>query len=127
MKHTARRLLVVVLIFTSLCIVAISWWVAAGNTVFTGRYLRANSGTHIIIDRKSSPVVMCNRFSSNAMFDGVEDGDRVLVVCDGLNESYPAQSNIYFCLRLGSGDAADLPADTLRQLAELGWLSLSSL
>lgn len=125
MKFTARRLLVSILVFISLSIAAIFWWAVSGNVIFTGCYLRANNGTHIIIDRQSSPVVMRNRFASDAMFDGLEDGDRVLVVCDGINQSYPAQSNIYFCFRLGRGDAADLPADTLRQLAELGWLSRS--
>ncbi|MEA4933198.1 MAG: hypothetical protein VB071_06380 [Lawsonibacter sp.] len=127
MKLTARRLLISILVFISLSIAAISWWAVTENTIFTGSYLRANNGTHIIIDRQSSPVVMRNRFASDAMFDGLEDGDRVLVVCDGINESYPAQSNVYFCFRLGKGEAADLPADTLHQLAELGWLSLSSL
>lgn len=127
MKLTVRRLLVLLLVLICLSIAVISWWAVTGNIIFTGRYLRANNGTHIIIDRQCSPVVMRNRFTSDAVFDGLDDGDRVLVVCDGINESYPAQSNVYFCFRLGRGDAADLPVDTLRQLAKLGWLSLSSL
>ncbi|MGE4276299.1 MAG: hypothetical protein AB7E30_03865 [Lawsonibacter sp.] len=127
MKLTARRLFVLVLVLIGLSMAAVSWWAVTGNYIFTGRYLRADNSTHIIIDRQNSPVVMRNRSASDSMFDGLEDGDRVLVVCGGIHESYPAQSSAYFCLRVGRGGADDLPADTLRQLAELGWLSLSPL
>lgn len=127
MKFTSRRLFGFILVLIGFSLAAAAWWAMHGNHMFIGRYLQASNGTHIIIGGQNRPVVLRDRFVSDSMFEGLEDGDRVLVVCDGINESYPAQSSAYFCMRLERGNATDLPDDTLRQLTELGWLSFAPL
>ena len=127
MKVTSRRMFSFALVFIGFGLAASAWWAVRGNHMFVGRYLRADNGAHIVISGRNNPVVLRDRSTADSMFDGLEDGDRVLVVCGGVNESYPAQSSAYFCLRLERGGADDLPGDTLRQLTELGWLPLASL
>ena len=92
-------------------------------TLSLGRYLQGNSGSHILVRQDGTPIVMRDCSRDDALFAGLSDGDRVLVLHDAVLESYPGRSGAYFCLRLGDGAHSDLPADTLEQLTQLGWLS----
>lgn len=123
MKTAAKRLLAGLLLLACLLLAAAGWWVKTGKSVLTGRHLLANNGVHIVVTADGTPVVLGDRSPSGALFDGLSDGDRVLVVCSGIAETYPAQSGAYWVLRLGGGAREDIPADTLRQLAGLHWLA----
>ena len=90
-----------------------------------GNYLRGSSGSHILICEDGSPIVLNDRSRDADLFDRLSDADRVLVLHDAALESYPARSAAYFCFRLGDGSPSDLPAPTLEELAQLGWLSAS--
>lgn len=91
----------------------------------SGRYLRGGGQTHILIDGSGTPVVLSDK-TGGGLFDGLSDGDRIWVLASPAAETYPARAGAYFCLRLGSGSAGDLPGNTLRLLVDLGWLALPS-
>ena len=126
MKAWLHRAGAVLLVVACLAAVGLGWCVETGKSVFTGRYLQARDGSHLVIDSHGSPVILTPPEGQPAMFDHLEDGDRVLIVCGGINTSYPGRSGAYLCLRLGPGSTEDLPTDTLTQLTRLGWLSLAS-
>lgn len=123
MRLVKKRVMFPLMILACILLAGLGWCLAHRVSVFTGRYLQAGNGAHIVVDRSGAPVILEDRTSRPALFDGLSDGDRVLVLCDGILDSYPARAYARFCVRLGGGAAADLPADTLRQLSELGWVS----
>lgn len=109
----------------AVCVLALGTAALAlsGNDIRVCRYLRTQDGSHIFIDGRGSPTIMTS--PRQTLFDGLETGDRVLVVCGaGTADVYPGRNVARWCLRLGGGGAEDLPLDTLSQLSELGWLSL---
>ena len=101
---------------------------AAGMAVrtggpLTGRFLMADQNTPILIDASGTPIVLTDR-TGRALFDGLSDGDRIVVFASPAAETYPARAGVYFCFRLSRGTPEELPRQTLQTLAELGWLTL---
>ena len=94
-----------------ICLLGVGAGLFAGSgvTVLTGRYLQASGGSHIVISTQGTPVVL-NASDGASLFDGLSAGDRVLVLCSGVNACWPGQSRAYLCLRLGGGSTDDLPA-----------------
>lgn len=94
---------------------------ASGSlSVSTGRILVADNGTVLLISH-NSPIVLGNRGRA-WVTEGLSTGDEVLVIHDGIAESYPAQTGAYFVYRKGGGTMADLPPQVLDSLRELGWI-----
>lgn len=123
MRPAAKRPLLLILLPLFCCGLLFFFCSRHSLCLSPGLYLRGNGGTDMVILQSGAPIIMRDRSRDGALFDGLSDGDRVLVLHTGIAESYPGQSTAYLCLRLGGGSAADLPADTLEQLAQLGWLS----
>lgn len=94
----------------------------ARNGFMTGWYIQGANGAHIIIDKGGSPVIMQDRSRSGTLFDKLENGDKILVGMGTINQSFPAQGGTSWCLRLNRGSMDELSQDTLKGLAELGWL-----
>ena len=97
-------------------------WSYRGNGITVGRCLVADNGSYLLIT-ENSPIRMSARGGNTAMFDRLETGDRILVIHDGIAESYPGKTGVYFCMRLGSGTVMDIPETVIGSLTELGWLS----
>ena len=119
MNTPAKRLMVLILALVCLGGAVLT---AGGESVTVFQYLHSDGNRHIVIDQDGSPIVIRDLSDTGTLFNGLERGDRALVLHDGVAESYPARSGAYWCLRLGGGAPDDLPRDTLNQLAELGWL-----
>ncbi len=92
-----------------------------GRGLTIGRCLLAENGSYMLID-ENSPIVMSDRSSDKDMFFGLSTGDKILVVHDGIAESYPGQTGAYFCLRLSKGDISDIPEEVITSLKDLGWI-----
>lgn len=109
-----------------ICIVAIGVFVMAGRGMSSsvGLYLRTDNGNMIILDK--SPIVMSTR-NGNDMFEKYENGDKILVFHDGINESYPGSTGVYFSVKLADGDISHISESVLRELHELGWISAEKL
>ncbi len=91
-----------------------------GYGISKGRYLEAKNGqTMLILD--NSPINMSNRTGKD-LFDNIEIGDEILVIHDGIAESYPGKAGIYAVFKLRDGTTGDIPQNVVNQLIELGWL-----
>lgn len=80
-----------------------------------------NGGYLIVID--NSPISMHRVADKNKGFPDLNTGDKIFVVHDGIAESYPGQTGVYFILKLSDGDISDVPSGILSSLRELGWLA----
>lgn len=107
---------VLIVLVCILAIVAITLSLLPGLTV--GRCLTADNGSVMLIDG-NSPIVLSGK---DFLFRNLNTGDQILVVHDGVAESFPAQTRAYLVIRLSDGTEADIPAEVVSQLTELGWI-----
>ena len=110
-------IIVVILIFV---IVGIGTMVNKGYGISTGLYLEAKDGQALFI-RDNSPIEMSNR-TKREMFDNFDIGDKILVIHDGIAETYPGRTGVYAVFKIGNGTTGDIPQNVVNQLIELGWL-----
>lgn len=91
------------------------------TTLIEGHSLKCENDIYMIIDERGSPI----RYSYNKAIgtdaEKLTDGDRILIISDLINESYPGSTSARFILKLEDGELSDIPEATLRSLAELGW------
>ncbi len=115
---------ILVILGIVICLAAAGFLVLAGKgySPSTGRYLRADNTDILIID--NSPVVMSVNSGKDDVFTDYENGDKLLVLHDGIMESYPAQTRVYFVIKLADGHISDISESVLKQLYELGWTSV---
>lgn len=111
-----------VLLLFAICFIALGIASFKGYSVSKGRVLITDNNSHmIIID--NSPIVMSNQSKNEKIFEGLTNGDEIMIVHDGIQESYPGGTGVYFCKKLADGEYKDLPEKTLLSLAEMGWIS----
>ena len=93
-------------------------------TVLTGYSLKCENGAYMIIEETGSPI----RYSFNkAIGTNVEklaDGDRILIISDLVNCTYPGSTTAHFVFRYAEGEREDIPEETLIQLSEMGWYKM---
>lgn len=119
MKKKLKIAVSVVGIIILLLICGILWIAKNGVDISTGTCLIADNGRYmIIID--NSPIAMSIRSGDGTLFDGVETGDKLLIVHDGIAESYPGRTGVYFCMKLNKGN--EIPEEIIFELQELGWI-----
>lgn len=94
--------------------------------VSTGRFLVANNGSYMLID-DNSPIVLSSRLKNDKLFEGLETGDKIMVLHDGIQESYPGRTGAYAIRKLEGGSIDDIPKRVLDSLSELGWVSREEL
>ena len=88
----------------------------------SGIYVRASGGRHMVVFDDGGPVILSTTDKPDR-FGGIETGDRVIAVCGFLHETYPAQSEARFVLRLRKGELEEIPETYRTELTELGWLT----
>lgn len=97
------------------------WYMVSHSLGFSvGRCLVADNGSYMFIDG-NSPIVMGNRKDKPGMFSGLETGDKILLLHDGIAESYPGRTGAYWCMKLEDGTQTDIPKQVMEELVELGW------
>ena len=107
----------VVFVLTITCIIIM---INKGYGISTGQYLEAKNGQDLLI-RDNSPIVMSNR-TEKELFDDLDIGDMILVIHDGIAETYPGRTGVYAIFKLSNGAIDDIPKNVVNQLMELGWL-----
>ena len=91
-----------------------------GLGISEGRYLEAKNGVSMII-LDNSPIQMSNRTGKN-LFDKLDTGDKILVLHDGIAESYPGRTCVYAVFKQEDGTINDISQTVISNLSELGWL-----
>ena len=118
MKNKSWLIPVAIILIVFISIIAIL--ITKGYGASTGVYMEAKNGTAMII-RGNSPITMSSNYNGN-MFHGLDNGDEIFVIHDGINESYPGSTRAYAVFKLKDGTANDIPQAVVDQLIELGWL-----
>ena len=123
MTKRRRRVLIiaVILVLALFLIIAFFAAVRRGYGCSVGCYLEASDGSGMVI-LENAPVQMCNQTNWD-LFDGLATGDKILVIHDGFDTSYPGRTGVYAILKLGDGDRDDIPPAVIDSLIELGWLT----
>lgn len=101
--------------------VAAGLFFSRGYSMTTGRCLIADNGSVMLVDG-NSPIVLSNRTKNEKLFGGLSTGDKLLVLHDGIDDSYPGGTGACFVMKLSGGSRSDIPEDVLTQLQDLGWL-----
>ncbi len=93
---------------------------AKGHGISKGKCYISSNGSYLIILNEKSPIVMSDT-NDKDLFKSISSGDEILVIHDGINETYPGSTGIYFCIKIDDGEAEDLPYNVIKQLNEMGW------
>ena len=113
--------IIAAILIAALFIIGFFAAVRRGYSCSIGRYLEASNGAGMII-LENSPVEMSNQTNWD-LFDGLATGDKILVIHDGMDQSYPGRTGVYVILKLSNGSADDIPQTVVNSLIELGWLA----
>ena len=106
---------VIVLVFILLAGIVFSRFV----TMAIGTYIE--NGVVVFDRSQENPVVMLNQTGNQNAFSNLHTGDRVLVLHDNsMMLSYPAQINVFVCLRLKKGDLSNIPESLMKELVDMG-------
>ncbi len=103
-----------------LIIAGVIWFFSRSLTISTARCIVTKQKCMMVLD--NSPIGMSNHSWDKELFEDLDTGDKILVVHDGIEESYPGQTGAYFCIRLEKGSSADVPAQVIETLKELGYI-----
>lgn len=119
MKHKGLLIGLATAVFLALVLVGV---MACNSLSFrAGRCIKAENGSCMLL-MDNSPVVLSNHTLSTHPFSNYHTGDLLLVLHDGVQETYPGGTGAYLTLRLQKGSAGDIPQPVLDALSELGWL-----
>ena len=96
------------------------WCFSKNLTISTARCIVTKQNCMMVLD--NSPIGMSNQSWDKELFEDLDTGDKILVVHDGIAESYPGQKGAYFILRLAEGSIADVPVQVIEALEALGYV-----
>lgn len=80
---------------------------AKGYGISVGRIYLSDTGPYLVDEGKT--MILSDQSDDKALFDGLNTGDLILVVHDGVDESDPSQTGAHRIIRLRKGDETDLP------------------
>lgn len=122
-----KKIIITVAIICAVFVLGISAGTFLMNSsigISTGHVLISENGACFLI-KGNSPVRLSD-YSENGVFPELKTGDRVLVVHDGIAESYPASTLCRFCIKTGNGSISDIPEEVISSMTQLGWLGENS-
>lgn len=91
--------------------------------VSEGFFLPCTNGSYLVIIDKQEPIAMSPDSGDNSIYDDLSAGDHIMVTHGMILETYPGQTTVYSIEKLSDGNLSDIPADTLANLEELGWIA----
>ncbi|MBQ3136299.1 MAG: hypothetical protein IJB74_02335 [Clostridia bacterium] len=119
-----KKKLLVLAVITAVIFVLVSGTINVmidkGYGFSQGRYLESKNGQPMLI-LDSSPIQLSDR-KGKISFEKFDIGDEILVMHDGIEESYPGKTGVYAAFKLSDGTADDIPQEVIKSLVELGWL-----
>ena len=119
-----RKLLIPVVIIVAIILVLFTIIISIITTkdfsISTGRCLVTDKGAiMLIID--NSPIQMSNQTQID-LFKNLDTGDKILVLHDGIQESYPGKTGVYAIFKLEDGQSDDIPQTVINSLIDLKWI-----
>lgn len=80
---------------------------AKGYGISVGRFYLSNDRSYLVEEGRA--MILSDQSEDRKLFDGLDAGDLILVIHDGVNLSYPSQTGAYRVVRLSKGNENDLP------------------
>ena len=122
-----KKIIITVAIICAVFVLGISAGTFLMNSsigISTGHVLISENGACFLI-KGNSPVRLSD-YSENGILPELKTGDRVLVIHDGIAESYPASTLCRLCIKTGDGSISDIPEEVISSMTQLGWLGENS-
>ena len=97
-------------------------WGAARRSLSlsTGQCLMSDNGSCMLV-LDNTPIQLSDRTNKGQLLEHLSSGDRILVLHDGVAESYPARTGAYGVWKLSDGCIEDISVSVLDALMDLGW------
>lgn len=114
----------IVLIFLVFFIIMIIC-ASKGLSISTGRFYLSENGDYMLIDDDTA-IIMSNQSSNDALFNNLTSGDKILVVHDGIETSFPGRTSVHYCFRISNGDIDDIPMAIINQFTSNKQTGLSN-
>ncbi len=122
-----KKIIITVAVICAVFVLGISVGAMIMNSnigISTGHVLISENGTCFLI-KGNSPVRLSDYSENNDALPELKTGDKVLVIHDGIAESYPASTLCRFCIKTGNGNLSDIPEEVISSMTELGWIGES--
>ena len=118
-----KKWIIPVATIVAILVLAITWvgvLISKGYDVSEGVYLETKDGSAIIVCKRT-PIKMSNRTNQD-LFDNLEIGEKILVIHDGIAESYPARTGAYAVFKRNDGVTGAIPPSVIEEMIALGWI-----
>ncbi|MHB8065198.1 MAG: hypothetical protein ACYDG2_21740 [Ruminiclostridium sp.] len=114
---------ILVLVLSLIVIAVVVFAICADSNVQTimGRCLVTTDRVYLIVKENGIPIVMDNQSGNKSLFDGLNNGDMIRIICDMIQTSYPGKTGVTKCKLITKGSLDDIPKKTLSELQEMGW------
>lgn len=86
----------------------------------TGRIIIADNGSYLLVN--DSLTKMNNLSKEKDIFKDLTNGDFVIIGHTATAESYPAQTGVYWCIKIKNGERKDIPDNFIEDLYTMGWI-----
>lgn len=116
-----KKLLIALAVVVLVLVIALTILIVKGLWFSVGPCIMAENGSCMLV-MGNTPVKLSNQTLSNDPFDDLDTGDIILVLHDGIEESYPAGSGAYLVLQIGDDGESLIPRQVIEELTELGWV-----
>lgn len=113
MKNKLLCLSIIILILTligSVFIKEIGW---------QGYYYKTNKGFELILEGRGG-IVEISKDSKERVPSNIKNGDRVWVISNGIKETYPASTELIFCIKLVQESEKEISESVFKELREYG-------
>ena len=94
-----------------------------GYGISTGRLYFDDNYT-FLIDENDMAMIVSDCSKDKKMYEGYQSGDKVLIIHDGVETSYPSRTGGYHIFRLSKGDGSYKPTDEVLGIStyvQIGW------
>ena len=116
-----KKVLIALAVVVLVLVIALTILIVKGLWFSVGPCIMAENG-HCLLVMGNTPVKLSNHTLSHDPFDDLDTGDMILVLHDGIAESYPAQTGAYLVLQVGDDGESLIPQQVVDELTELGWV-----
>ena len=113
-------LLLIILVIFAFVTICTGVFIGKGFDISEGIYLEAKNGSSIIVCQ-STPIIMSNP-TNRDLFENIDAGDKILIIHDGIAESYPARTGAYAVFKRNDGVTGAIPPSVIEELIALGWI-----
>ena len=108
----------VALIIVSLLAIVFVLLISDGFNFTYGYYLETKEGP-MLVRKDGHPISLT---ADAEEFTETETGEKMLVFHGGVEDTYPARTEVKFIIKLGGASPDNIPASTLFSLRQLGWI-----